>query len=219
MSIASGLPQPRVFLIEDSAPNAFACGRNENVACVAVTRGLIDKLTRDELQAVVGHELGHIRNRDILYAVVVAVLVGVLVMMCDVFLRSLWYGGGRRRSSSSDKGGGQIIFLIIGIVLAILAPILARMLMMAVSREREYLADATAVEFTRNPEALADALAKISGDQEVLEVANRGTAHLYIANPIKKFEKRAKGMLATHPPINERIALLRAMAGSGAPAA
>ena len=155
--------------------------------------------------------MGHIRNKDIMFTVLLLILVGVLVLLCDVFLRVMIYGGGRRSSSSSSKGGGQIFFIIIGILLAIIAPILARLIFFSVSREREYLADATAVELTRNNEGIRKALQKISGDKEVLEAANRATAHLYIAHPIKKFEKRAASAFSTHPPIKERIKRLKAM--------
>ena len=212
MAIAGGLPMPKVHIIQDSAPNAFATGRDPEHASVAVTSGLLDKLNRNELQGVVAHEMAHVGNYDIRYAMLVGILVGTTVLISDFFLRGLWFGGGRRR-----EGGGQlqIIMLIVAILLAILAPLFARLLQLSISRQREYLADATAVRLTRNPDGLADALQKISGDREVLEVANRATAHLYIANPVKGFEKRAKGLFSTHPPIQERISLLRAMETGG----
>lgn len=206
LTIAAGVPMPKIYLINDTAPNAFATGRNPKHAIVAITTGLRAKLKRDELQGVMAHEMSHIRNYDILFAMLMAVMVGVLVMLCDVFLRSLWFGGGRRHRSSKGGGGGlQLILLIVALVLAIIAPILARIIQMAMSRQREYLADASAVELTRNPEGLAGALARISDDPEVLEVANRATASLYIVHPIKKFEKRAKSIFSTHPPIKDRI--------------
>ena len=206
LSIAAGIPMPKIYLIEDSAPNAFATGRNPDNAVVAITTGLRDKLNRDELQGVMAHEMSHIRNYDILFAMLMAVMVGVLVMLCDVFLRSLWFGAGRRRRRSSGGGGSaQLILLLVALALAIIAPILARIIQMAMSRQREYLADASAVELTRNPYGLAGALAKISNDPEVLEVANRATAHLYIVHPIKKFESRASSVFDTHPPIKDRI--------------
>lgn len=210
MKIASGLPMPKVYIIEDSAPNAFATGRDPEHASVAVTSGLLAKLNRDELQGVIAHEMSHVGNFDIRYAMMVGILVGTVVLVSDFFLRTLWFGGGRRRS---DSGGGyiQLIMIVVAILLAILAPLFARLLQLSISRQREYLADATAVRMTRNPKGLADALAKISGDNEVLEVANRATSHLYIINPVKNFEKRAKGLFSTHPPIDERIAVLRAM--------
>src|ERR671921_438341 len=211
MAIAGGLPMPKVYIIKDSAPNAFATGRDPEHAAVAVTSGLLEKLDRDELQGVIAHEMSHVGNFDIRYAMLVGVLVGTTVLISDFFLRGLWFGGGRR------QGGGQaqIIMLVVAILLAILAPIFARLIQLSISRQREYLADATAVQLTRNPKGLADALQKISGDQEVLEVANRATAHLYIVNPVKKFEKRAKGLLSTHPPIEDRIRILRAMETGG----
>jgi heat shock protein HtpX len=214
MSIAGGVPMSRVYVIEDSAPNAFATGRDPDHASVAVTSGLLEKLNRDELQGVIAHEMSHVANYDIRYSMLVGILVGTTVLISDFFLRGLWWGGGRGRQR---EGGGQIqlIMIVVAVVLAILAPLFARLLQLSISRQREYLADATAVQLTRNPKGLADALQKISGDQEVLEVANRATAHLYIVNPIKKFEKRAKGLLSTHPPIEERIQILRSMETGG----
>ena len=206
LCIAGGLPVPRIYIIDDTAMNAFATGRNAAHAAVAITSGLRQRLTRDELQGVMAHELSHVRHRDILFATLMAVMVGVLVMLCDVFLRSLWWGGGRRRSSRREGGGAiQLVLLVLALVLAILAPILARIIHMAMSRQREYLADAGAVELTRNPYGLASALAKLADDTEVLEVANRATAPLYIVHPIKKFEARASSIFSTHPPIKDRI--------------
>ncbi|HET7478900.1 MAG TPA: M48 family metallopeptidase [Rubrobacteraceae bacterium] len=215
MTIASGLPMPKVYIIDDTAPNAFATGRDPEHAAVAVTKGLLDKLDRDELQGVIAHEMSHVGNFDIRYSMLVGILVGTTVLISDFFLRGLWFGGGR--GGRSREGGGQIqlIMMVIAILLAILAPIFARLLQLSISRQREYLADATAVQMTRNPAALADALQKISGDREVLEAANRATAHLYIVNPIKKFEKRSKGLFSTHPPIEERIKILRAIESGG----
>ena len=216
MAIASGSPMPKVYLIEDSAPNAFATGRDPEHASVAVTSGLLEKLNRDELQGVIAHEMSHVGNYDIRYAMLVGILVGTTVLISDFFLRGLWFGGGRGRQR---EGGGriQLIMIVVAIIFAILAPLFARLLQLSISRQREYLADATAVQLTRNPKGLADALQKISGDREVLEVANRATAHLYIANPIKKFEKRARGLFSTHPPIEERIQILRSLETGGIP--
>ena len=214
LCLAGGLPTPKIFLIDDTAMNAFATGRNPKHAAVAITVGLREKLTRDELQGVMAHELSHVRHYDILYAMLMAVMVGCMVMLCDVFLRSLWFGAGsRRRRSSRGEGGGaaQIIILVVAIILAIIAPILARIIQMALSRQREYLADAGSVELTRNPEGLASALAKLTGDKEVLEVANRATAPLYIVHPIKKFEERSKSMFDTHPPVDDRIKRLMSL--------
>ena len=216
LCLAGGLPMPRIYLIDDPAMNAFATGRNPAHATVAVTTGLRQKLTRDELQGVMAHELSHVRYYDILFATLIAVMVGVLVILCDIFLRSLWFGGGRRRSRSSSEGGGggaiMLVVMIIALVLAIISPILARIIQMAISRQREYLADAGSVELTRNPTGLANALAKLAGDdQEVLEVANRATAPLYIVHPIKQFEERSKSIFDTHPSIADRIKRLMAI--------
>jgi heat shock protein HtpX len=209
LTIAAGVPMPAIYIIDDSAPNAFATGRDPAHASVAITTGLLEKLSRDELQGVMAHELSHVQNRDILFAMMVGVMVGSIVMISDFFLRSVFWGGGRRRRSGGDKGSGPLI--LVALALAILAPIFAKLLQLAVSRQREYLADASAAKLTRYPEGLARALEKIAGDREVLEVANRATQHLYIVNPIKPFEKRAKGLFSTHPPIEERVARLRAM--------
>ncbi len=211
LSIAAGLPMPAVYVIDDTAPNAFATGRDPKHASVAITTGLMQKLNRDELQGVMAHELSHVGNRDILYATMVGILVGSIAMMSDFFLRSFFWGGGRKRRSGSGGGAAGAILVLVAIVLAVLAPICAKLLQLAVSRQREYLADASAAKLTRYPEGLASALEKISGDKEVLEVANRATQHLYIVNPIKPFEKRAAGLFSTHPPIQDRIARLRAM--------
>ena len=216
MAIAGGLPMPKIYIIEDSAPNAFATGRDPEHASVAVTSGLLEKLDRDELQGVIAHEMAHVGNLDIRYAMLVGILVGTTVLISDFFLRGLWFGGGSRRREE-EGGQAQLIMIAVAIVLAILAPIFARLLQLSISRQREYLADATAIQFTRNPKGLADALQKISGDREVLEVANRATAHLYIVNPIKKFEERAKGIFSTHPPVEERIQILRSLETGGIP--
>jgi len=211
LAIAGGLPMPAVYVIDDTAPNAFATGRDPKHASVAITTGLMQKLNRDELQGVMAHELSHVGNRDILYATMVGILVGSIAMMSDFFLRSFFWGGGRRRRSDGEGGAAGAIFIVIAILLAVLAPIFTRLLQLAISRQREYLADASAAKLTRYPEGLASALQKISGDKEVLEVANRATQHLYIVNPIKPFEKRASNLFSTHPPIQDRIARLRAM--------
>jgi heat shock protein HtpX len=220
LSIAANVPPPKVYMIDDSAPNAFATGRDPKHASVAVTSGLLEKLDREELQGVIGHELSHVRNLDIRFALLVGVLVGSIVLLADFFLRWTWWGGGPRggRSSGDRRGGGGllIVLYIVAIVLAVLAPFVARLVQMAVSRQREYLADASSVDLTRNPYGLERALAKIGTDQEVLEVANRATQHLYFVNPIKKWEKRASGLMSTHPPIVERVNRLRTLTG-GAP--
>jgi len=214
MAIASGQAMPKIYIIDDTALNAFATGRKAENASVAITSGLLAKLNRDELQGVIAHELGHIKNRDILFMTLAGILLGSIALLADLFLRSMWFGGGRRRRRSSKGGGAEAVFMIVGILLAILAPIVARLLYLACSRRREYLADASAAIFTRYPDGLASALEKISGDREVLEVANRATAPMYIVHPIKAFEKRAKGLMSTHPPTEERIAILRSMGKS-----
>jgi heat shock protein HtpX len=213
MAIAANVPVPSVYIIDDSAPNAFATGRDPQHASVAVTTGLLDKLDREELQGVLGHELSHVRNFDIRFTLIVAVMVGAIAILADFFLRFTFWGGGRRSNDREGGGGAQAIIFVIAIVLAILAPIIARFIQLAVSRQREYLADASSVELTRNPYGLERALAKISGDQEVLEVANRGTQHMYFTNPIKKFEQRSSGLMSTHPPILDRINRLRQLTG------
>ena len=213
MSLASGLPMPKVYLIDDSAPNAFATGRDPQHASVAVTSGLLEKMDREELQGVLAHELSHVGNYDIRFALLVGVLVGSIALLADWFLRFTFWGGGRR--SSNDRGGGGLvaILFVIALILAVIAPIIGRLVQLAVSRRREELADVSAVELTRNPMGLARALRTIADDPEVLEVANRATQHLYIVNPIKSFEKRASSMWDTHPPIAERIAVLQGLAG------
>ncbi len=214
LTLAANVPMPRVYLIDDSAPNAFATGRDPGHASVAVTTGLLDKLDREELQGVIAHELAHVRNLDIRFSLIVGVLVGSIALLSDFFLRFSFFGGNRRSSRDRDGGGGlQAVMIVLAIVLAVLAPIAARMVQLAVSRQREYLADASSVEMTRNPYGLERALAKISGDREVLEVANRATQHLYVTNPIKKFESRAAGLFSTHPPIVERINRIRELTG------
>jgi heat shock protein HtpX len=210
LTIAAGLPMPAIYVIDDTAPNAFATGRDPKHASVAITSGLLQKLSRDELQGVMAHELSHVQNRDILYATMVGILVGSIALISDFFLRSFFWGGGRRRRTQGGGAAGAIL-LVLALLLAILAPICAKLLQLAVSRQREYLADASAVKLTRYPEGLASALERIAGDREVLEVANRATQHLYIVNPIKPFEKRAKNLFSTHPPIEDRIRRLRAM--------
>jgi heat shock protein HtpX len=214
MRLAGGLPPPRIWVIDDSAPNAFATGRDARHASVAVTTGLLDKLDREQLQGVIAHEMSHIGNLDIRFALLVGVLVGSIALLADWFLRFTFWGGGRRGGSDRQGGGGAAALLfVLALVLAIVAPLVGRLVQAAVSRSRESLADATAVELTRNPIGLARALRTISDDREVLEVANRATQHLYVVNPIKSFEERAKSLWDTHPPIGERIRALEAIAG------
>lgn len=213
LCLAAGLPLPRVYVIPDSAPNAFATGRDPRHASIAVTTGLLDKLDREELQGVIGHELSHVRNYDIRWSLLVGVLVGSIALLADMFVRASFWGGISRRSRGKDAGGAGAIVMIVAVVFAILAPIFASLVQFAVSRQREYLADASSVELTRNPTGLQRALVTIASDQEPLEVANRATQHLYIVNPIKKLDDRSMGLFSTHPPIRDRIDRLRALSG------
>ena len=206
LAIGLGIQPPRLYLIEDSAPNAFATGRDVAHASIAVTRGLLDKLDRTELEGVLAHEMSHVVNRDIRVMLLATVLVGTVALISDVMLRSMRFGGrGRGRNS-----GGAIV-LVIALVLAILTPIVATLIQLAVSRQREYLADASAALLTRHPAGLASALGKIAADREPLEVANKATASLYIANPLHDDPKALDRLFDTHPPIQERIRRLEAM--------
>jgi heat shock protein HtpX len=215
MALAAGIPMPKVYIIDDPSPNAFATGRDPQHSSVAITTGLLNKLNREELQGVLGHEMSHIRNYDIRFTLIVGVMVGSIALLAQLFLRyTFWFGGGRRSNSDSNSGGGglAVLFLVIGIVMAILAPIFTALVQMAVSRQREYLADASSVELTRNPHGLESALAKISSDNEPLKAANGATQHLYIVNPLKKLGGGAS-LFSTHPPIVDRINRLRALTG------
>src|SRR5918996_3191143 len=214
MSLAGGLPMPKVYVIDDTAPNAFATGRDPKHASVAATTGLLQKMDREELQGVMAHEMSHVGNYDIRFTLLVGVLVGSIALLADWFLRFTFWGGGRRNGDRDGGGGGAAAILFaVALILAILAPLIGRIVQAAVSRSRESLADVSAVELTRNPIGLARALRTISDDAEVLEVANRATQHLYIVNPIKSFEERAKSLWDTHPPIGERIRALESIAG------
>lgn len=215
MRIAASLPAtPKVYIMEERAPNAFAVGTPENAA-VAVTTGLLSVLSRDELQGVMAHEIGHIKNLDTKFMTIAGVMMGTIVILADVFVRGIFYGGGRRRSSSKGGGQAQLILLVVAIVLAILAPLLAQLLYLACSRSREYLADASSALFTRYPEGLASALDKISRSSIPLESANRVTTPMYIINPAMKAHGGGNSLFSTHPPTAERIAILRTMGGAG----
>ena len=210
LAIAAGVPVPRAYVIDDPAPNAFATGRNPENAAIAVTSGLVQMMNRQELEGVVAHELSHIKNYDTLLQTLAAVLAGSVTLISEWMLRSFWWGGGRRR----DNEGGQlgVIMLIVALVLAVLSPLAASLIQLAISRRREYLADASAAMLTRYPPGLASALRKIGTDQNQLRTANKATESLYIANPLKAH--RGGGMNAlfnTHPPLEDRIARLEAM--------
>ena len=218
MTIASGLPKmPDIYIIDEPAPNAFAMGRDPNKAAIAVTSGLLQRLNRDELQGVIAHEIGHIKNRDVLLMVISGITMGAIVLLADfalIYLILGGAGGGRRSSSSGGGGQGQIIILIVGIAFIILAPIIARLLYFAMSRKREYLADASSALYTRYPDGLASALEKISSSTNVIKSANRVTAPMYIVNPLHKPGLKASDLSSTHPPTSERIRILRSMGSS-----
>jgi heat shock protein HtpX len=209
MAIAAGVPMPKVMVLETDALNAFATGNTPGNGTIAVTRGLLNSLNRDELQGVVAHEMSHLANLDTRYMVVVGVTVGLIALVCDMLLRSLAWGRGNRSSSSDKKGGGAVILIILLIVVAILAPIAAKFVQMAVSRQREYLADATSVQFTRNPNGLIAALGKLAEKAEPFPGVSRATQHLFIVNPVQTFTSKSSALLATHPDIEDRIARLR----------
>ena len=210
LCIAAGLPLPKIYIIDEAQPNAFATGRDKNHAVIAVTRGLLEKLEKVELEGVISHELAHIGNKDMLLQTVVVILVGVVAMLSNFFLRISFWGGGRKRG---ERGSAGAILMLLGIIAAILAPLAATLIQLAISRKREFLADATGALITRYPEGLARALEKIALDPNPLRVASNSTAHLFIANPFRG--KQALGWLAklfmTHPPIEERIKTLREM--------
>ncbi|MBZ5637614.1 MAG: M48 family metallopeptidase [Acidobacteriia bacterium] len=214
MCIAAGIAKvPDVYVIDDAAPNAFATGRDPEHAAVAVTAGLLETLDRNELQGVIAHELGHVRNRDVLYMMMVGIMMGTIVLLADLGTRVLFFGGGRRRTSSREGGQGQLVIALVAIVLMILAPIIAQLIYLAVSRRREYLADASSALYTRYPEGLASALEKISRSPAKLASASRATAPMYIVNPMSVSARGLADLTATHPPITERVRILRAMAG------
>lgn len=215
LAMSQQFPMPRLFVIDDSAPNAFATGRDPNHAVICATTGILEKLDRSELEGVMAHELSHIKNFDVRLMTVVAVMIGTLTLLGDWFFRSMWWGGGRR-SRDSEGGNAQAIFFVIGLVFAILAPIIGQLIQLAISRRREFLADASGALITRYPEGLARALEKISADREPLEATNRATAHLYIVSPFRANVRGEQGQInwftklfMTHPPVEERIKALR----------
>jgi heat shock protein HtpX len=215
MRLAANLPaMPEVYIIETEAPNAFATGKSPEKSAVAVTAGLLSRLNRDELQGVVAHEMSHIANRDIRYMTFAAVMLGSIVIISEIFLRGMFYSSGSRYRSSKGSGQGQLIIMVVAIVLAILAPLAAQLFYFSLSRKREYLADASAARLTRYPEGLASALEKIADNSAEIASASKVTAPLYIVNPLKAKGRKVSDLTSTHPPISERIRILRAMAGN-----
>jgi heat shock protein HtpX len=213
LAIAAGLPKPRCYVIDDTAPNAFASGRNPENSVIVVTTGLLQKLNRAELEGVIAHEMSHIKNYDVLVQTLAVVMVGVVALLSDWTLRTFFWGGGRRRSRDQSGGSSNAaaIFIVVALVLAILSPIIAQLLRLAISRKREFLADANGALLTRYPPGLASALKKLAADREPLEAANKATAHLYIVNPLKNIKGRMNKLFSTHPPIEERVAALEKM--------
>jgi heat shock protein HtpX len=214
LCIASGLPKPRVYVIEDEAPNAFATGRDPKHAAIAVTTGLLEKMNRVELEGVIAHELSHIKNYDILVSTLAVTMVGVIALTSDFAIRFLWWGGGRRNDNDRDSGGPMQILAVVGFVLLILSPIIAKVMQLAISRRRESLADFSGVEMTRYPPGLISALEKLQDDQTVVHSGSKATAHLWIEQPIARNEEegrmsRINRLFDTHPPLEERIAALR----------
>lgn len=209
LSLAAGIPVPQVYVIDDSAPNAFATGRDPKHAVICVTTGLMQKLNRVELEGVVAHEMAHIKDYDIRLMALVAILAGTVVLLTDWLMRSMWWGGGRRRNNRDD--GGNPIALVVALIAVILAPIVATLMKLAISRRREYLADAEGALLTRFPDGLASALEKIAADTEPLEAANKATAHLFIYNPLREHGGFLNSLFSTHPPIEERVKRLKAM--------
>jgi heat shock protein HtpX len=211
LCITAGLPLPKIYIIDEAQPNAFATGRNERHSAVAVTRGLLDRLEKTELEGVIAHELSHIKNKDMLLQTIVVVLVGVVAIASNIFIRMNFFGGGRRNSRSSGNAGA--IILIIGIIAAILAPIAANLIKLAISRKREFLADASGALITRYPDGLASALEKIAQDPHPMRKANNATAHLYISNPFRGSQTKSwfTKLFLTHPPTEERVRALREM--------
>ncbi|OBW62719.1 MAG: peptidase M28 [Dehalococcoides mccartyi] len=217
MKIASGMDtMPKVYIIDDPALNAFATGRDKNHISVAITSGLLQKLNRDELQGVIGHEMAHIKNRDVSLMVWCSILLGTIVILAQYGSRMFIFGGGSRRSSSNEGSGGgaQAILMVAALLLIVLAPLFAQLIYFAISRKREYLADASSAQYTRYPEGLASALEKLGASTEQLRSANQATAPMYIINPFRAKGKAAANLTSTHPPINERVRILRSMNGA-----
>ncbi|HTR62839.1 MAG TPA: M48 family metallopeptidase [Candidatus Binataceae bacterium] len=221
MAIASQLPVPRAYIMDDPAPNAFATGRDPQHSVICVTQGLVDEMDREELQGVIGHEMSHIRDYDIRTMMIVAVMVGGIAMLSDFFFRMMFYsggrGGGRSSNSKNDDGGALVLIYIATLILAVVAPIISKLVAMAISRQREYLADASSVEFTRNPRALLRALEQIAKSESPLKAATSGTGHLFIVNPREGLREDKEGfldnLLSSHPPLAKRIERLRGLLG------
>lgn len=211
LSIAAGIPVPKMYVIDDPAPNAFATGRDPQHSAIVVTTGLLEKMKRVELEGVISHEMSHIKNYDIRLMTLTVVMAGMIILMSDMLIRSFFWGG-RRREGGEGGGGFFIVLALVGIVLAILAPIVAQLIKLAISRQREYLADASGAMLTRYPEGLASALEKLAADKEPLHAANKATAHLYIVNPLLEHGGRMNSLFDTHPPIEERVNRLHQMA-------
>lgn len=213
MSLSAGLPMPKLYVIDDPSPNAFATGRDPKHAVVCATTGLLSILDRGELEGVIAHELSHVKNYDILLASIVSVLVGTLALVSEWIMRSMWWGGFRRRDENDRDNGSNPLFLVFMIFVFLITPIIATLIQLAISRKREFLADADGALLNRNPEGLARALEKISQDPHVLSTATTSTAHLFISNPFKKNKKSnwLLGLFSTHPPAEERIQILRSM--------
>jgi heat shock protein HtpX len=212
LGIAAGVPAPKCYVIDDTAPNAFATGRNPQNSVIVVTTGLLEKMNRVELEGVIAHEMSHIKNYDTLLQTLTVVMVGAVALLSDWMRRSFWWGGGRRRGSDRGRGGGAAgLVVILGLILAMLSPLIAQLIRFAISRRREFLADASGAMLTRYPAGLASALKKIAEDKEPLEAANKATAHLYIVNPLKDIGGAVNRLFSTHPPVEERIAALEKM--------
>ena len=209
LAIAAGVPAPRCYVIDDTAPNAFATGHSPKNSVICVTTGLLEKMNRVELEGVVSHEMSHIKNLDIRLMTLTVVMIGIVALLSDWIMRTFMWGG--RRRVGRDKSGAGAIFLIVGLVMALLSPLIAQIIRLAISRKREFLADASGAMLTRYPAGLASALRKLEDDTEPLEAANKATAHLYIVNPLKNIKGMVNKMFSTHPPIEERIAALEKM--------
>jgi len=212
LAIAAGVPPPKCYVIDDTAPNAFAAGRKPETAVICVTTGILAKLNRSELEGVIAHEMSHIKNYDVRLQTLIVVMAGIVALLSDWMLRTFMWGGGRRRVRGRDAAGAAGgVLVLVGLALAVLSPLIATIIQLAVSRKREFLADASGAMLTRYPAGLASALRKISADTEPLEAANKATAHLYIVNPLKNIKGSVNRLFSTHPPIEERIAALEKM--------